>query len=180
MNIKSLTVFLLTISFCTQVQSEVVIESFQEDRDMPAIEKILDEYRSVLTYEARGYEEGMTKKYIVSTKYTTKVLRVDGETVGFINYVVIEPPFLLKLFMNQEGLVHLMGVDSNHQHKGYGKMLLRHALQDLKDKKLSKVRLSVGRENKAARSFYEKEGFTCAIPESAQSAVPYLIYEKDL
>ena len=75
---------------------EVTIEPFQEDRDMSAIDKILDKYRSELTYESRGCEEGTTKKYLVSSKYTTKVLRIDDETIGFINYTVTEPSFLLK------------------------------------------------------------------------------------
>ena len=179
MNIKSLTLFLL-VCYSVQIRSEVVIELFQENRDMPAIQKILDTYRSVLAYEASGCKEGTTKGYLVNPEYITKVLRVDGKTVGFINYTIEEPPFLLKLFMNSNGLVHLMGVESKHQSKGYGKVLLDHVLQELKGKDIHKVLLCVKTENNLARKFYEKEGFICAIPEQIRSSFQDLFYAKNL
>lgn len=172
MSIKFLSLFLiLTISLCAQIRSaDGTIAQFQEDRDMLAVVRILDEYRSVLTYESMGYEEGTTKEYLLNPNYTTKVLRVDDKTVGFINYTVIELQFLLK------GLIHLIGVDSTHQSQGYGKMLLTHALQELKGKDLSTAILSVKSENDRAQKFYEKEGFKYA----ARLNRTDLLYEKDL
>lgn len=179
MNINSL-MLLLSISFCAQIQSEVVIEPFQEERDMPMIECILNEYAAVLTYESIGYQEGTTKGYFGNSDYMTDVLRVDDETVGFINYKVEWPPFILKWFMSPRGLIHLIGIESAYQRKGYGRLLLKHALKVLKSKHLPEAFLCVKKGNTAARAFYEKEGFFCAIPEQMQYYLEDLFYEKQL
>lgn len=179
MNIKSLAI-LITINFCAQIQAGAVIEPFQEMRDMSVVEHILNEYYGVLAYEAIGYKEGTTKGYLVNQDYMTDVLRVDGETVGFINYKVDWPPFILKWFMSPRGLIHLIGIKSSCQRQGYGKLLLRHALKVLKSRNLSEVFLCVKKDNSAARVFYEEEGFICAIPEWIQHHLEDLFYEKQL
>lgn len=171
--------FVLLISLASQAEN-ISIEQFSSDRDMPVAEKILLDNYSTLTYEAMGYPEGTTKKYLNSPRYTTKVLRVEDQTAGFINYVVVEPPFLLKWFMTKKGLIHLMGVDMDCKRKGYGQILLMHALEDLKSRGLKTATLAVKAENIAARRLYEKEGFNCSLPKESEKYFKDLFYNKNL
>lgn len=179
MNTRVLSMFFLGVSLSVYSQG-VSIEKFNSNRDMFIVEKILNDNYSALAYEAIGYPEGTTKKYLNSSDYTTKVLLVDGQTVGFINYVEINPPFFLKWFMTKKGVIHLMGVDTNCKHKGYGRALLKYALEYFKDMDLKSVHLMVKTENLAARKLYEKEGFTCPVPKEAEKHFRDLPYSKDL
>jgi ribosomal protein S18 acetylase RimI-like enzyme len=181
MNIRFLAILLFTISCFAQVHAAAIfIEPLQEERDMPMVEHILNEYAAVLAYETAGYNEGTTIGYLKNPDYMTDVLRVDGETVGFINYKVEWPPFILKWFMSPRGLIHLIGIEREYQRKGYGSLLLRHALKVLKRKNLSEVFLCVKKDNIVARAFYEKEGFICALPEQVRYYLEDLFYEKQL
>ena len=64
MNIAFLNVLLMLTMCAVQVKAETTIEPFQEERDMPIINKILKDYAQFLKYETIGYEEGITEKYI--------------------------------------------------------------------------------------------------------------------
>ena len=48
----------------------------------------------------------------------------------------------------------------SHYHKGYGKFLLNYVLKELFAKGYEKIYLWVLEENKVAKSFYEKNGFS--------------------
>ncbi len=151
---------------------EYCIQEYDASRDLSAIRSILEENRDTLTYESRGYKEGTTEKYIGSPKYKTDVLRINDRTVGFINYCRYDITFLT-FYFGTRGLIHLMGVNKEFQRKGFGTILLRHAISRLKDLKTPKIILSVMRDNNKARLLYEKEEFKCFMPSD-------LFYELNL
>ena len=94
-------------------------------------------------------------QYIESKKYITDVLRVNGQTVGFVNYCVHDPHFLT-FYLGRQALVHLIGIDKEHQGKGYGTRLLKHAMSALEQLQAPTITLSVKKDNTRARSLYQK------------------------
>ncbi len=138
---------------------KVVIERYQQQRDGTAVQKILTAFPH-LTYESRGYAAGTTEKYLVSPKYATDVLRVDGKTVGFVNYAAYDMN-ILSFHIARHGLLHLIGVDTEHQKKGYGTLLLDHAIEELKKLNAPNIILAVQSDNINAQKLYEKKNFQC-------------------
>jgi ribosomal protein S18 acetylase RimI-like enzyme len=159
MRIRYYILFLFVHVFAGAQDSQFSIEPFQEHRDAEAVKKIIFDHYNTLNYEAKGYAEGTTERYLTSSNYTTKVLRVEDTTVGFINYAPIKFGFFLRFFFNDAGIINLMGVDSNYQSRGYGRELLHHALEDLRSQDMHKAQLFTHLYNTKARQLYEKEGF---------------------
>lgn len=170
--------FSLCLMLCGNLASfaMVVIKPYKEERDYAAVQQILSDYPS-LTYEALGKSEGTTEKYLSSSKYITDVLRVDDQTVGFINYCAHNFE-LLTFHIKRSGMIHLLGIDQRHQRKGYGQMLLTHAVSKLEELKVPQIFLTVKRDNSAARRLYEKTGFVCMIPIEAQVTMSDLFYSR--
>jgi ribosomal protein S18 acetylase RimI-like enzyme len=156
--ILTLVLIVLVQSNAYAMHENAEIVPFQEERDFPAIQKILNDYPGELRYESLGYAAGTTEKYIKSPKYKTDVLRVDDTTVGFVNYAA-DNFTLLTFHLNRYGVLHLLGVDKDHQKQGFGKLLVRHAVKELEKLKAPNLSLTVKRDNIAARTLYEKEGF---------------------
>lgn len=174
------TKFLLVITLLTTTNytnAIVTIERFQPDRDKKAVLRIMQEDADLLTYESMGYAAGTTEKYIMSKNYTTDVLCEDGKTVGFINYID-QNVTLLTFHLFRQGLIHLMGVDKEYRRKGYGKMLLEHAIDELKNRNVPKIVLAVNKDNSSARELYQKTGFRCIIPDDMHDHLPQLFYER--
>ncbi|HRN78456.1 MAG TPA: GNAT family N-acetyltransferase [Candidatus Dependentiae bacterium] len=187
MNTKLLSLFLVAGLF-HQARSEVTIEQFQEERDMSAIEEILKAYPT-LTHESHGCADGTTKKYLSSTDYMTHVIRVDGNTIGFINYATkpifyvkhfLDPLKLISWYFSGYGFIQLIGIDTKYQHQGYGRQLLHYALQKLKKQGVSKVMLCTDLDNTINHNFYEKEGFEREFSAPIQNILPNLFYIKVL
>lgn len=158
-----LSIFIHILTFFVNLHAaQVIIEKYQPNRDHDMIVKILNDYPVYLRYEHIGYKPGTTEKYLTSPKYITDVLRVDGKTVGFINYGVWDIT-LLTFNFGRVGLIHLMGVDKEYQRKGYGRMLFQHAVENLKDRNTPVIMLSTKADNVNAIALYEKEGFLCLL-----------------
>ena len=156
---------LLSITSCLQA-AESTIEPYQADRDRAAIISILDANPEYLTYEHLGCPAGTTLKYIESPKYKTAVLRIDDKTIGFVNYVVYDNT-LLTFNFGKQGLIHLIGVDQEHQKQGYGTQLLKYAIQKCTEQNTSTIQLAVKTDN-PAKNMYAKAGFTSVGQYSGQ------------
>jgi len=123
--------FLLSLILANNTQASTIsIEKYSHERDYEVAKKIFNENPDYLTYEAMGMPQGTTEKYLTHDKYITEVIRVDGQTVGFINYIAYNAE-LLTFHIMRSGLIHLVGIDAEHQGKGYGKQLMQHAIQQL-------------------------------------------------
>ncbi|KGX92269.1 hypothetical protein N781_17450 [Pontibacillus halophilus JSM 076056 = DSM 19796] len=74
-----------------------------------------------------------------------------GQPVGYV-YVEASPE-------HGEASIEFIGVESNHRHKGYGRVLLHGALDWAFQQGVSEVTLCVSMHNEGAMSLYEKVGF---------------------
>jgi len=142
----------------TQEKDVISIVSYNDKRDRNAVVAILDAYPHYLRYETIGKPAGTTEKYLTTKNYFTYVLRKNDKTIGFINYSSYEKYFLT-FYFGRQGLIHLMGVDSKNQKKGYGLLLLNHALNHLKELNTPDIMLTVKRDNVWAQKLYKKAGF---------------------
>lgn len=57
------------------------------------------------------------------------------------------------------GYITLIGVLEKYRHKGIGKKILFHALDEMKNKCMKKCKLEVDKDNYSAQTFYNKTGF---------------------
>lgn len=137
----------------------IAFELYDRERDGAAVTKILNDFPAFLKYEVtQQAPEGTTEKYLSSSKYITNVLRVDDKTVGFINFCAYNHD-ILSFHVGRYGLIHLMGVDKDHQSKGYGSALIDHAIAGLEKLNAPNIRLTVEKENSKALQLYKKKGF---------------------
>lgn len=149
----------------------VSIVAYDRSRDFDAVQTIIHGYPNFLMYESQGKPEGTTQKYFNSSHYQTYVLRVDGKTVGFVNYLAYNSN-VFTFHFGRYGLINLLGVDTQYQRKGYGKKLLDHAIADLKNQKASRIILAVQKENVNAIAFYTKNGFACPVSAEMYARFP--------
>lgn len=164
---------------CNPTTQDITIEPYNAERDRTAIAKIIDGNPEWLQYEYMGKPAGTTMKYLETNKYITDVARIGDQTVGFINYVDYNITFLT-FYFKRIGLIHLMGVDKDYQRQGIGRCLLAHAETELEKRNVPFINLWVKKDNIKARVLYEKEGYTCMIPEAALPYLPQLLYEKQV
>lgn len=170
-------IFILVIMcniFCAS-DHIVTIERYRSARDRETVLKILNDHYNYLMCESSGRPEGTTIRIIDSGYGTTDVLRVDNKTVGFVNYFL--PPWrIITFFCGRNALINLIGVDKEHLHQGYGTQLLKHAISELEQLQVSRIRLWVKKDNVHARKFYEKEGFLQRVPAVENVDDPYYAY----
>ena len=79
-----------------------------------------------------------------------KVYYSDSKRAGFVAYY--EKPFY-------EGFVLFLAVDKNFRSRGFARKLLQHAIDDLKSRGSTVIRLITRVDNKPARKVYEGMGF---------------------
>lgn len=137
---------------------EPVIVPYEWFRDFNAIQKILHDYKDKFMYESLESAEDTIQKYMDSSKHQTYVLRVGNITVGFINYEAFDAN-ILTFHIRQYGQIHLLGIDTQYQNKGYGSRLLHHAIEDLKCRLVSEIIVGVRKDNIQAMNLYKKMGF---------------------
>jgi mycothiol synthase len=89
----------------------------------------------------------------------------DDVTVTYLNntpvgycWIIINAEANAKRAKNK-GLIHMLGVDPDYRRQEIGKAILLNGLEDLKNKGVDIVELTVDSENPAACSLYESVGF---------------------
>lgn len=88
--------------------------------------------------------------FLVKNKYTKILLNAHNCPIGFVNFS--------KENFNV-GHIMLLGVDDKNQRKGYGTLLMRHAMDELKKENIKSIIVDVQGTNNKARTLYEKLGF---------------------
>ena len=82
---------------------------------------------------------------------------LDEQLVGYC-WTIIDPDANAR--RNKcKGLIHMLGVDPDYRQQDIGKAILLNGLEDLKNKGIDIVELTVDSENPAACSLYESVGF---------------------
>ena len=95
-----------------------------------------------------------------------KVYRANGIPVGFLAY------YMKELF---EGRLLFVAVDKTQRSKGYARKMVEYALNDLKKRGASVVRLITRTDNTAAQKLYKSMGF-----KEIWTDVAYMKFEKEL
>ncbi len=102
--------FLLSIVSGSYASEQISIERYQQVRDQAAIQKILNDHYHELTLESEGYPEGTTQKNIEHRLFFTDVLRINGTTVGFVNYLFyIDVGSWKTFFFKRCGVINILG-----------------------------------------------------------------------
>lgn len=115
------------------------------------------EYQSLLESEILPMLSGA-----LAGKVHAHVYLHDGKPVGFITYNIKNQWYrpLLPDEVGPKAMIHHLAVDSKFEHNGYGSLLVKHALADLKSKSVSRVDLwTTG--GPRLEKFYYRLGFKC-------------------
>lgn len=155
------------------MSGELELKPFDQDRDYQAIRSIINAYPDYLDWDRIGCPSGTTDSYFLSGINQTTVARIDGMTIGFVNFRKVDD---VDYRNKKRGRIELLGVCPSHQRNGYGSILLASALATLKKTNISSIELGVKAENITARRLYERHGFKEKITY-CMCGVPHLLYE---
>lgn len=72
-------------------------------------------------------------------------------------------------WLSNYGFIADVCIDSDHRGKGYGKKMLKYAIDFLKEKGASVIYLTVDDDNEVAKSLYKSLGFKEIHPQDATS-----------
>lgn len=106
-------------------------------------------------------EEGTSLKVVCSDK---------GEIIGAASYMASD-------YLEDAGEIISIYIEPENYHQGYGSVLMQAVLEDIKAQGWHYGHLWVIKENRRARSFYEKMGFKCSGQEMSCEIGGRLVYE---
>ena len=173
----NISLICLSFNFFLKGMQDYIIENCDFTRDLKAIEQILDENDEYLKCETIGRYNGYTLNFIQNADCITDVLRVNNQTIGFVNYS-IEPKTFSHLNYKKLGALNLIGVLANFQNVGYGRILMKHVINQMKNSGKTLLVLAVKKKNIKARYLYESIGFTQIY--CADDNEPDLIYKLEI
>lgn len=171
--------FLFLIIYLSFSNANYRIETFDFERDMSAILQVLNDNSHYLKYETLGYPSGYTLNFFLNNNYVTDVIRVNAQTIGFVNYAFDFEPIGCLSF-KRTGLLHLIGIDNFYQGQGYGKALLEHVMQRFNEQNVDRVILAVRSDNAKAQAFYQKAGFSLFYVDQINNEKTNIFYKKEL
>lgn len=134
------------------------ISDFQDERDTQDMLKIFEKDRYWLI-SSEDYDPAWALKTRSPNKRDSryfgkmniKVLRENGQLVGFITY------YMRNFFLGQ---VLFLAVNPEFRGKGYAQQLMQYAIDDMKKQGASMITLVTRTSNTSAQSVYKKAGFT--------------------
>jgi ribosomal protein S18 acetylase RimI-like enzyme len=131
------------------------IVNYNDQRDWPSAKAIFQKNRGC--YFPHDIQKPFKKAhgYLQDPQFQTKVIRVDGVSVGFINYICCNVPDTGLM-----GFIHLLGIDAAYRRKRYGQALLAYAINDLRKQAVLYIQLFAKKNNPIASAFYKKMGFS--------------------
>lgn len=133
------------------------IYTFQDDRDL---NEALDLFKedAYLLYSSPDYSamfalktRSPNKDVAYLGKMHIKVMRVDGKLVGLVTY-----------YMMRDGVtahILFLCVHKDYRRKGYGRMLMNHAIEQIKLLGAKRIKILTRIENIKAQSLYRSLGF---------------------
>lgn len=134
-------------------EGQIEIVDYDQARDYDAVKDIVDHNQSVLTKTPIVMSQARNDDF-----YRTLVIRKAGTTIGFIIY---------RLFMNPNEPAHndaswcirFLAISAEHQGKGYGTRLIQAAEQELINRGITILDITVIHANEHAKNLYERLGF---------------------
>ena len=122
-------------------QSMLTIEPYQHTRDYHDLYRLFNaNYNNLGMW---GYDDTFPQGNQI------KVARLDNRFAGFVIYMQQE----------NKGFINYVAVDQKMRNNGLGKILLKDAINDLKQQGVDSVSLKVYEHNTKAQSLYERLGF---------------------
>jgi ribosomal protein S18 acetylase RimI-like enzyme len=146
----------IPVSFFLISKNKNVNEIKKTDYELPKSNEIINGV-SIVNYDIN--EHGKAVRNIVQqgpdllddTKGSSEEKKISD--IGFINFCVK---------YNRVGYILLLAVDAQNQKKGYGKLLLQHAMDELKKNSVKSITIDVLSKNEPAKKLYEKLDFIFA------------------
>ncbi len=136
---------------------DLKLKDFEDQYIDQLIEVIFDAYKD---YPEYGEPDAKSAKRYIKwlKKHSTlfKILFVNNEIAGFI---VVDANWKDNFDGKIVGEIHEIAIKKKFWNRGLGKYLLNMALEHIKEKGREVARLWVGKKNKRAIEFYEKQGF---------------------
>ncbi|MEI6243284.1 MAG: GNAT family N-acetyltransferase, partial [Chlamydiota bacterium] len=157
----------MTKKFVSGADEFLDITPYDHSKDKQFVMSLIEENPRFLSYEFVGKPPGTTEKCLTEKNHYTFVLCKNNHPVGFVNFFI----------KDKTGSIDLIGVDKNHQKKGYGLLLVKYALKKLKELNVFEASLTVNKENEKAQRLYEKIGF---IADSKSDSLRVWRYTKKL
>jgi GNAT superfamily N-acetyltransferase len=147
--------FLVTffISFHAYSYSDITIDSYKPEVDRQILIKTMTEYAHWLLGND-SMENALT--YLENQPHLS-ILHVNHDPVGFINYEIRHTTWF-GFPWYKYGFINGLAIDTESQSKGYGSILFKHAIEQLK-KNVSIIYIRVNIDNHKAIDFYKKFGF---------------------
>ncbi|HXW53112.1 MAG TPA: GNAT family N-acetyltransferase [Myxococcota bacterium] len=139
-----------------QDEQSVFIRPYEEERDFQPLVRLMNDNKYWISENPEFSPEKMlitkTPSHSPEKKGQAKIDVVESHeaTAGFVAYYKKSP---------EHGFIWLLGVDKEFRGRGFGEMLVSHALANLKRQGSSYVTLAVRAINKPAMSLYKKMGF---------------------
>jgi ribosomal-protein-alanine N-acetyltransferase len=113
----------------------------------------IGDLQRILEIQKESFSDNWSEKMFIAeskNKFSYfKINKTGGITAGFIIYRLIE----------DEAEILNIVVAKEFRDKNFGKALLTHAIEDLKEKKTKTIFLEVNERNKTAIGLYNKTGF---------------------
>lgn len=98
--------------------------------------------------QAFAWSKAQIQQYF-NSPYSAFVVEEKGQIIGFALVALIA----------DEGEIHNIAIDSQHQKKGFGKLLLNELLQFFHQQGVKTIYLEVRESNQAAIKLYQNAGF---------------------
>lgn len=140
-----------------RIQEQLVWESFQKDRDLDDIRRIMMSH-----VDAMGPWSSCVQTWFDDDP--SYVARHNGHVLGFINYENIT---------DNHVNIALFAVAPEHCKQGYGQQLLQRFIDECKSKHICTISLQVSANNNQAIKLYEKYGFRHNVCESIGKMLCY-------
>lgn len=155
-------------SLCAPASS---ISDFQDERDTQDLLKIFEKDRYWLI-SSEDYDPAWALKTRSPNKRESryfgklniKVLRENGQLVGFVAY------YMKNFFLGQ---LLFLAVNPDFRGKGYAQQLMKYAIDDMKQMGASMITLVTRTSNLSAQAVYKKSGFVVTHEEDG-----YVYFER--
>jgi|SRR5579871_97537 len=154
--LAALAVFAVFYLQNDQTEQALVIRPYEQDKDFRPLVRIVNDNLYWISENPDFSAERMllsrAPSYAPEKKGLVNIAVVESEeaTAGFVAYYKKSP---------DHGFIWLLGVDKTYRGRGFGEMLMKHALSNLKRQGATYATLATRLINKPAMSLYRKLGF---------------------
>lgn len=150
---------MITSSHCNMTLN---LEDFAADKNVSSVDAQCVDYTKSLQDENIKQQFGRLHDMIFSTAYynsDTIIKKINDSNI--LSCCLVNGKVVSYAFYNteDEGYIDFIATDKKERGRGFGQLLLKHVLGNLKNRNCNLVRLCVNSENISAINLYRKAGF---------------------